>query len=88
MYTLRIWNKRSTNFNRNSFVAHNGTGLIKIDSQYDALARMSSLIHDPDIAKAIMSGPMGTLQWVGNPAYDPNVCNECDANCCDACNEE
>lgn len=85
MYTLRIWNKKSTNFDKNSFVRHNGTDSTEINSQYEALARMSSLIHDPDIAKAVMGGPMGTLQWIQNPAYDPNLCNECDTNCC---NEE
>ena len=78
MYKITLWNRKSTNFGKNSFVRLNGTDTTNIQVEANALACMMIAIRNPDIQGATMDGPEGTLCWTKNqpPVLDPT--DECD----------
>ena len=63
MYSVRVWNKNSTDFGANPFIAEHGTGEAAIETQKEALQVMGSMIRSPSIDKAILRGPEGCLVW-------------------------
>lgn len=78
MYVITMWNRRSTNFGKNSFVRQHGTDSFGIEVEANALACMMTAVRNPDIQSATMDGPTGTLSWTEKPLPMPDPADECD----------
>lgn len=85
MYTVRIWNTESTNFNVNKFVRAHGTSLYTLNDRTRALRAMGNLIREDIVCKAEMEGPEGCLLWerceIGEEPCECDGCGECDGDC-------
>lgn len=78
MYRITFWNRKSTNFGKNSFVRLNGTESFNIQVEANALACIMGAVRNPDIQSATMDGPQGTLSWTKNPPRILDAVDECD----------
>jgi len=92
MYTITIWNKKSTNFDSNEFVRKNGTERINIESRAQAAYTMIELIGNEAIHKAILSGHSGRLIWERPLADDQEISqhygNGCNCSKCRDCDDD
>lgn len=59
MYTIRIWNKNSMNFNANDFVRKNGTETFCTETEDEAIQKMYDMSSD-DIVRQVLITPDDT----------------------------
>lgn len=63
MYTINVWNEKSTNFDVNEFVRIHGTDELSLPARDEAVVTICRFMKDENIKMLTMNGPEGTLSW-------------------------
>lgn len=63
MFTLTVWDQRSSNYGANHFVEARGTESITLQTERNAMRILRCVIHDEQIVRAVLKTPTGCLTW-------------------------